>query len=404
MTEHRNRHRTNKYKTEGNEHKGKHPAIVTNNLLTFSLGSDAAIVYIEVREQLLIEALLLPKYSEDIATLLQTDQELDLRSEMPKVEVVRETDPDIRAARLLEVQQKYRLDYDFFKKRLEQLKQNKNNMCALIMKRCNQELRDRLQTKPGYNTFTLSDPLKFLAEIKTECLAYGKTDYGLAVQERVIREMFNIEQYEHESVGNYARRAKALWEELCNSMEWKYTRYNNSLKGFSSKDETLQNRINANTHERLFAFILITHADKSRYGEMIENMERQYAVGTKQYPATFEDARLILEKTAKCHKQRKKNHDSENPKKKPDVDDEKEGILETSFATAEIQCDVCGKTGHATNRCYKRNKLPKEEWFINTVHDKDGTKSITSKQPKSQNEDNVQEEVNLVECDLKWSM
>jgi hypothetical protein len=271
------------------------------------------------------------------------------------------------------------------------------------MKRCNQELRDRLQTKPDYNTFTINDPLKCQSEIKTECLAYGKTDYGLAVQERIIREMFNIEQNEHESVGNYARRAKALWEDLCESMEWKYTRYNKTLNGFSLKDETLQNRINANTHERLFAFILLTHADKSRYGEMIESMERQYAVGTKHYPATFEDARLILDKTANCHKQQEKSRQL-NSKKKPDVSDEEEGKLETSFATAEIQCDVCGKKGHATNRCYKRNKTPKEEWFINTVDDKDGTKPITSKQPTSQNEDNEQEAVNLVECDLKWSM
>jgi hypothetical protein len=90
------------------------PAIVATSPLTFSLGSDAAIVYLEVRDQLLDEALLLPKYSEDIATLLQTEQALDLRSEMPKVDVVRETDPDVRAARLLEVQQKYRLDYDLF--------------------------------------------------------------------------------------------------------------------------------------------------------------------------------------------------------------------------------------------------------------------------------------------------
>jgi hypothetical protein len=51
----------------------------------------------------LIEALLLPKYSEDIALLLETEKELDMKSLMPKVDVVRETDANVRAARLLEV-------------------------------------------------------------------------------------------------------------------------------------------------------------------------------------------------------------------------------------------------------------------------------------------------------------
>jgi hypothetical protein len=84
--------------------------------------------------------------------------------------------------------------------------------------RCTKELGDRLQTKPDYNTFTLKDPLKFISEIKTERLAYGKTAYGLAVQERIIKQIFNIKQYENESVGDYARRNKALWEEFCESM------------------------------------------------------------------------------------------------------------------------------------------------------------------------------------------
>jgi hypothetical protein len=49
--------------------------------------------------------------------LLQTEKELGLKSVMPKVDVVREADADVRAARLLQVQQKYRLDYNFFTKR-----------------------------------------------------------------------------------------------------------------------------------------------------------------------------------------------------------------------------------------------------------------------------------------------
>jgi hypothetical protein len=67
------------------------------------------------------------------------------------------------------------------------------------MKRCTKELRDRLQTKPNYNTFTLKDPI---SEIKTEYLSSGKTDYGLAVQERVIKQMLNINQHEKETVGD----------------------------------------------------------------------------------------------------------------------------------------------------------------------------------------------------------
>jgi hypothetical protein len=154
----------------------------------------------------------------------------------------------------------------------------------------------------------------------------------------------------------------------------------------------------------MFDFILLTHADKNRYGEMINNMERQYAVGTKQYPATFEDARLILEKTAKCNKENKKKKDNERPRVKHDVNEVQEETPELSFVTVDNQCAVCGKKGHSANRCYKRNKIPKEEWFINSVDDKDGTKSITPKQPTSQNDDNAQEAVNLVECDLKRSM
>jgi hypothetical protein len=76
---------------------------------------------------------------------------------------------------------------------------------------------------------------------------------------------------------------------------------------------------------------------------------------------TFENARLILEKTAKCNKENIKKTVRESPRVKHDVKEVREETPELSFATVDNQCAVCGKIGHSANRCYRRNKIPKEE-------------------------------------------
>jgi hypothetical protein len=40
--------------------------------------------------------------------------------------------------------------------------------------------------------------------------------------------------------------------------------------------------------------------------------------------------------------------------------------VELSFATVQ-PCYVCGKKGHSTESSYRRNKTPKNEWYINRV-------------------------------------
>ena len=41
--------------------------------------------------------------------------------------------------------------------------------------------------------------------------------------------------------------------------------------------------------------------------------------------------------------------------------------LELSFAQLENACYCCGKKGHSSNKCFQKEKIPKEQWYINKL-------------------------------------
>ena len=53
-----------------------------------------------------------------------------------------------------------------------------------------------------------------------------------------------------------------------------------------------------------------------------------------------------------------------NQAEKTSKEDEK---LSLSFAQLEGCCYCCGKPGHLSSHCRKRDKIPKEEWHVNKM-------------------------------------
>ena len=53
----------------------------------------------------------------------------------------------------------------------------------------------------------------------------------------------------------------------------------------------------------------------------------------------------------------KKNNDNSN--------DKEEEPITLSFAQMEGKCYCCGKPGHKSPNCHKKDKIPKDEWAIN---------------------------------------
>ena len=81
----------------------------------------------------------------------------------------------------------------------------------------------------------------------------------------------------------------------------------------------------------------------------------------------------------KYHDEKKKRREqNSNP-----TDNNPREELELSFAQLQNACYCCGKKGHSADKCYKRDSIPKEEWYINRLQ-KQETEKIRKQQQEEQ--------------------
>ncbi len=117
------------------------------------------------------------------------------------------------------------------------------------------------------------------------------------------------------------------------------------------------------------AYLLIKNADQAKYGSLTTGLSSQFSLENNQYPKKITMATDILanHKHDNFKSKNNKNNKNKNLKEKSNENDNEEAPKnEKSFAQDDkIVCYICGEPGHKVPKCKKKNKNPKELWFMN---------------------------------------
>ena len=116
------------------------------------------------------------------------------------------------------------------------------------------------------------------------------------------------------------------------------------------------------------------NSDQTKYGSLIKILTTQQSLKHNQYPKTLTEASEVLTEHPwdSKYQEVKKKKRKQAKQKKDDVtvstvssttNDE----LELSFAQLENACYCCRKKGHSSDKCYKHDKIPKDQWYINRL-------------------------------------
>jgi hypothetical protein len=89
--------------------------------------------------------------------------------------------------------------------RCDAYEQNKSILCGLIAKRCNTELSDKLESRPGHQEWTLDMPLLYLRMIMQECIASAENVYPCDTQLKTFKDLHNIKQGPEKSIADYTK-------------------------------------------------------------------------------------------------------------------------------------------------------------------------------------------------------
>jgi len=175
---------------------------------------------------------------------------------------------------------------------------------ATVYDQCSQEVKDKLEATDNWESIQRDQSLHDLVN-KIERICVGFDDHKQEVFNLVqaLKTLFLYSQSDKETVEQYGRNFRALWETveafggspgihqgMIEAMLKDPTRVMNVGKPTVAEINATED----DATEAVKAALLISGADKIRFGRLKDELANNYLLGTDQYPDTFEKAVRIL--------------------------------------------------------------------------------------------------------------
>ena len=312
------------------------------------------------------------KGGHDIAKSLKDLKVIDLQSEEPTRTMSTETDAAAKASEQNGFDIKYQEELRMYLDRKKTLNEGLNKAYALIFTNyCTRPMQARIEEHPDFASKIDDNPIALLEAIKTLMHAPVRAQYPLVAMTDALAGLLNIRQKEDEPLLEYVKRFKQqrdiVKSQLGTDLLDKFTETLESYKDATTATDKAE--IKAQAFEKWLAYLLIRGSDPSKYGSLLRGFVSQYSLGNDQYPTTLETATDVLanhrfdQRYLDNKKQRKKRNEDRHTPKDGDNDHNP-----TSFAqqqARDVTCYCCGKKGHTSNKCSKRETIPKSEWHVN---------------------------------------
>ena len=131
------------------------------------------------------------------------------------------------------------------------------------------------------------------------------------------------------------------------------------------------------------SYLMVRNGEKEIYGDLLEHLKKQYALGTDQFPKTITKAadvmgaheiqkdqgKLKKEKNEKNTEKEKNKNENNNQPNRPRRNGNGNGNgNEMNFRqNRETFCHVCGDKSHMAPKCKLKNKVAYDDWYISEL-------------------------------------
>ena len=302
----------------------------------------------------------------DIAEALRKMEVPDTKLWKPSLQVSLSSDADEEKRENRQYELDYKAEFDEFMKRKRAFEENSYKAYAEIWARCNKAMQGKIESRKDYDSEIYNKPIKLIEAIKEHALNYEESRYEMSIILDAFKAFINCRQNEKEGLQDYTRRFKVAREILNSHLGGGIIlqKFVETMSGYDPSDGDKVKELVKKVDEQLASFVYLVNSDQTKYGSVIKGLHSQKVLGNDQYPRTVVESNSVLS-THRYDNSRefppKKNEKKEKEKETTDKD---EGPT-LSFAQLEGKCYCCGKAGHRSPDCYKKSKIPREEWAIN---------------------------------------
>ena len=323
-----------------------------------------------------------------MAAALEQKADYDFTSEKPAPLVLLPEDDTDKALQLNNKSKnesakiEYQLNLEQYNEKVEQFKQNKFKTYAIIWDKCSAMMKQSIEAQENYDK-TKRDPYLLFDTIEGLSYNYQESKYPIEIIFDALKNFINLKQKDDEDLTSYLDRFKAANNNLKTQLgeEIILTNYIKTLDDYDENDLSNLPTLKKESYEELKAYVFLANSDRNKYNTLIKNLAQQQSLKNSQYPKTLKAATEALQNhpwDPKYHEEKKKHknqsrHDNENNNNN-NININGQPEVELSFAQLQNACYCCGKKGHGSDKCYKKDKIPKDEWYINKLQKQETNK------------------------------
>ncbi len=189
------------------------------------------------------------------------------------------------------------------KRRLKLAESHKKGY-ATVYNQCSQEVKDKLEATDDWEV-TQRDQSLYKLISKIERISVGFDDHKQEVFNLVqaLKTLFLYSQSNKETVEQYGRNFRAFWDTaeafggspgIHKGMIESLLKDSTRVANVGNPTPTKRKKAEEDAAELVKAALLISRADRNRYGKLKDKLANNYLLGTDQYPDTFDKAKRIL--------------------------------------------------------------------------------------------------------------
>ena len=322
----------------------------------------------------------------DIGQSIEDGVILDLNTRMPVRSISTRTDATEKVVDQSGLDIRFQEELRRHLERKDTLEQGMDKAYALIFSTyCTKVMQGRIENHPDFDTIK-NDPIAVLEAIKSLMHDSVRAQNPVVSMTETLKRLVNARQQENESLLDYVKRFKQLRDVVKSMMgSTILDAFTQNRTDYQAADPAEQAVLKAQAISEWMAYLLMSGSDQNKYGTLMRGLVEQFSLGNNQYPKTILTATDVLSnhkidaKYDEVQKRKRERSRSDN-----DATTKNDDGIATSFAQSQGDttiCYCCGKVGHLSSDCDKKNTTPRNQWHVNralqglqnTGHTNDGT-------------------------------
>ena len=335
------------------------------------------------------------KQPEDFLIAFEKKEEIDWAARQPQL--IMETAPTANAsASQVAVyttqqnanQSKYDHKYKEWDQRRKAYSYCNNYAYKECYDRCEDQLLHKIKNQANFEKEVKANAIQLMIAIHKYALNFDeKVNEIVPCLDSIVSALLT-KQRDDESLDDYYTRFKSAWALMDTHCDNPIVLHRLTKKEYpTAADETstvkTYSEANKKVDAKIQGFRFIQQSLEAKYGEFKKTLATDYTLGNDNYPSDLLTAKQMLqahnwdkgwEETLRKKRERSSAQRGRSSGKSSSSDTSvttetrtslTDVPLEVSFNQMQNKCWVCGQSGHHSNTCKQKSKIPQEEWAMN---------------------------------------